>query len=284
MMVHRGSVPFLSFLLAAVLILPALCQGRALQGMCSVCHTMHNSEQGTAVAYTRDNSGQQVIREQPFANLLKTDCLGCHSQAAAETIINMGETPVPIVLNFTEPTYPPDGSPTSSLAGGNFHWIINSGDAYGHNVQGISAEDFRFPPNRVPGGKERTGECINCHGTLATEESGCKGCHVPQHHADSNDIVSNRESGWYRFLGSVMMHEDQMGSPPEGVIGIEAMDWEQSPLADRHNTYQGKPGPFVSYLDSGSISQKCVGCHGQFHNETTADSTWIRHPVEVVIL
>ena len=46
---------------------------------------------------------------------------------------------------------------------------------------------------------------------------------------------------------------------------------------------RGNPGPIVSYLESGAIDQKCVGCHSDFHNETVANSTWIRHPVDVAI-
>jgi len=279
MMLRKGSV--LSGVLTISLILPALCQA-AITENCAVCHTMHNSEKGSPVAYSLNSLGEQISSDQPFANLLKTDCIGCHSNASAETIINMAGANVPIVFNLTEPTYPPDSSATSTLAGGNFHWII-SGDAYGHNVYGIAEADPRFLPDQAPGGVQRSGECVNCHGTLASLDSGCEGCHVPHHHAASGVGVSDRKTGWYRFLGSVMQRDDQDGPPPEGVVGIGAPDWEQSPLADQHNTYQGKPGPYVSYLESGSIDQKCTGCHGQFHNETTANSIWIRHPVDVAI-
>jgi len=131
---------------------------------------------------------------------------------------------------------------------------------------------------------ERTGECANCHGTLANAQSGCGGCHVAQHHAASADIIAGQNQGWYRFLGSVMQRPEVQGDPTaEGVVGIEDPDWEQNPLANQHNTYLGKAGPYSSYLESGAIDQKCFGCHGQFHNETTANSTWIRHPVDVVI-
>ena len=265
---------------------PSLCES-AVRGECYNCHSMHNSEHGLVVAFTRDGSGKQVLQEQPFANLLKTDCLGCHSHTSAETIVNMGGTTIPIVFNISEPTYPPSGSATSALAGGNFHWVVKSGDAYGHNVDGIAAADPRF--TLAPGGVERTGECINCHGTLATAQSGCEGCHVPHHHAGSAEVVAGREQGWYRFLGSVMQRDDpasELGKfepTSEGVVGIESPDWEQLPLPDQHNTYQGKPGPYASYLESGALDQKCVGCHGQFHNETAADSTWIRHPVDFAI-
>lgn len=269
-----------------VLAVPLLCQA-AVQGSCSDCHTMHNSQQGTSVAFTRDSSGQEVSSDQPFANLLKTDCLGCHSHGGAETIVQIGGSKSPVVLNFTEPTYPPNGSPTSALAGGNFHWMTGGGDAYGHNVAGISEIDFRFPPNLAPGGMERPEGCADCHGTLASAGSGCEGCHVPHHHAGNSDDLASRENGWYRFLGSVMQSRElqlrNFEPTPEGVLGLEAPDWEQDPLPDQHNTYKGKAGPYTSYLESGSLSQKCIGCHGLFHVSSTADSTWIRHPVDVAI-
>jgi hypothetical protein len=269
--------------LACGLVLTDPCLA-AVKGVCSICHTMHNSQQGAAVAFTRDSSGQIVISEVPFANLLKTDCLGCHSHAGAETIVNMEDAQVPIVFNLTEPIYPPDGSAASTLAGGNFHWVMNGGSSYGHNVEGIAPADFRFPPNQAPGGEVRTGDCSNCHGTLASVQSGCEGCHVVQHHADSADVVASRESGWYRFLGSVMQRAENPDElTKEGVMGVEAVDWEQNPLPNQHNVYQGKTGPYVSYLETGAIDQKCVGCHDKFHNEAFADSTWIRHPVGVVI-
>lgn len=265
------------------LMLPVLCHA-SIKGNCSTCHTMHNSQQGSPVAFTLDSSGQQVVRAQPFAKLLKTDCLGCHSLAGAETIVDMDASRAPIVFNINEPTYPPDGSSTSTLAGGNFHWLAKNGDAYGHNVFGLAIEDFRFPPTQAPGGAQRTGECANCHGTLATAESGCEGCHVPLHHTDSSEnVVSGKQQGWYRFLGSVMLRDGTNLPPAEGVEGIEDPDWEQSPLSSRHNTYQGSSAPFAGYLLSRSIDQKCTGCHGTFHNETTADSTWIRHPVNMQI-
>jgi hypothetical protein len=272
----------LSGIVVATLAIPLLGEAAVL-GTCSVCHTMHNSEQGSVVAFSRDSAGQPVLREQAFAKLLKTDCLGCHTHTGAETIVDMADAQVPIVFNLTEPTYPPDGSPTSALAGGNFHWLIKNGDAYGHNVHGIVAEDLRFPPTLAPGGVIRVGDCGSCHGTLTTPESGCTGCHVPQHHANGPGAVADRGQGWYRFLGSVMQSAGQTEPTVEGVIGIEAPDWEQNPQASLHNVYEGEPGSYEGYLQSGSISQKCAGCHGRYHSESIADATWIRHPGDALI-
>lgn len=277
---RKGWIPVA--VLATIMALSFPCAA-AVKGTCSVCHTMHNSEQGSVVAFTLDSSGQRVYREEAFGMLLKTDCLGCHVSDASDTIADMADTRVPIVFNLSEPTYPPDGSPTAALAGGNFHWLIKSGDAYGHNVHGIVGQDFRFPPSLAPGGVARGVECSNCHGTLATPQSGCIGCHVPMHHAGDDSALADKGDGWYRFLGSVMLKNATPEPPLEGVVGIEDPNWEQSPQSGQHNVYKGKTGLYVSNLESGSISQKCTGCHGRYHSESISDSTWIRHPVDAVI-
>jgi hypothetical protein len=279
------SVWLVAGILAFSLALPVLCLA-AVTGFCANCHTMHNSEQGLAVAFTRDSTGQKVSRQSAFPMLLKTDCVGCHSHPSAETIVNIGDSRVPVVFNLSAPTYPANGSSTSALAGGNYYWMIQGGDAYGHNVHGISAADGRFSASLAPGGVSRQQQgCTDCHGTLATPQSGCLGCHDPQHHANGSGVIAGREEGWYRFLGSVMQRDEEVGPSAQGVVGIEAVDWEQNPAGSRHNTYQGRTGgvPYVSYLESGAINQKCAGCHGRYHSESIADATWIRHPVDVAI-
>lgn len=268
--------------LGLMLVLPGV-SGAALTGECSNCHTMHNSQQTTFVAFSRDASGQMVPRDMAFDMLLKTDCIGCHSNPGPATIVTQGETRTPIVLNLTEPTYPPNGSSTSTLAGGNFHWIAQGGDSLGHNVAGISGEDSRFGGGLAPGGVPVEDQCATCHNTLATADGGCEGCHVPAHHAAGPEVLAGQEQGWYRFLGSVMLRDGEGGAPAEGVLGIEDPDWEQAASADRHNTYQGSAGLFGSYLGSGSLTQKCSGCHGLFHRDTASGSAWIRHPVAVAI-
>ncbi len=275
---------FLALLSAVLFVEPCLA---TVSGDCSICHTMHNSEVGSEVAYTLSATGERLLREEPIENLLRTDCLGCHSHSSAQTIVEIGNVVIPIVFNLVEPTYPPTGSTISVLAGGNFHWMMNGGDANGHNLLPISDVDLRFPPNQAPGGVARSGECANCHGSLATTQSGCQGCHVAEHHAEITGVVAGRAEGWFRFLGSVMQNDiaAPKGALPteEGVVGIESPDWEQNPLLDQHNAYQGNTGPFSNYLESGSISQKCMGCHGRFHDETISDVVWIRHPVDVAI-
>jgi len=239
---------------------------------------MHNSEQGSPVAYTLNSLNQPVLTSTPFPKLLKTDCIGCHSRPDNVTIATLGQTRIPIVFNMAKPTYPADGSPSSSLAGGNFYWVAQGGgDKFGHNVHGISAPEIDPAP-----GNEVTDECATCHNSLATDQ-GCMGCHVPRHHATGSNTVVGAEDGWYRFLGAVMQSGAGFDITPDGVTGIEDPDWEQNPSSTVHNTYQGTTETYGSYLNTHSIDQKCAGCHGLFHTVTTAESTWIRHPVDMTI-
>jgi hypothetical protein len=278
---HKGWIFWGSVI--ALIMLPAPSQG-AVKGLCSNCHTMHNSQQGSVIAFTLGSSGQQIVQAAPFNRLLKTDCVGCHSHAGSETIVNMGESRIPIVFNLIEPVYPPNGSSSSALAGGNFYWVAQGGDQFGHNIHGISEQDSRMGGAFLaPGGETGANECASCHRTLATEQTACNGCHVAFHHAIGSNEVAGAEEGWYRFLGSVMQRGENLGPTPDGVTGIEDPDWEQAPSPTRHNTYNGSTAPYNSFLDTRSINQKCAGCHGLFHSRTSADSVWIRHPVDSTI-
>lgn len=247
-----------------------------VSGVCANCHTMHNSQDGSVV----DSNG-------PSGHLLNTGCVGCHSSSTNVTIKVLGSTRIPIVYNQLEPTYPPDGSVNSTLAGGNFYWVVKDGDAYGHNVYGIAGIDGTL--NQAPG----TGVgCTNCHATLANAaaENGCRGCHVPRHHADDSAVVVGESGGWYRFLGDNPAMTFG-GSAPEGVVGIEEENWEQDPSSTNHNVYQGTTTVYSKSKTNSqhSIGKFCAGCHGDFHHAMNTDQpgdisgAWIRHPSDVVI-
>jgi hypothetical protein len=250
----------------------------AVTGVCSNCHTMHNSQNGTSVA----NSGGWGSgglggspQSTPNERLLVTSCVGCHSSTTSSTIINLGSTRIPIVYNTVQPVSP--------LAGGNFYWVAqgHTYDGYGHNVYGIVWErDSRLSVG--PG--RQAGTCGSgtgaCHETLADPPSsnnlnkgGCQGCHIQTaHHDDSKS--------WYRFL---VGHDPDYG---EYVYGVEDSDWEQDSIG--HNKYQGRNGPVASAEGLGgtqSISSFCGGCHGQFHKEfyIGSASPWMRHPTDILL-
>ena len=257
-----------------------------VSGVCSNCHTMHNSQNGSSILSTG-----------PQPSLLTSDCVGCHSDDGSVSII--GSTP--IVFNRALPNAP--------LAGGNFYWVAQSGgDEYGHNVLGISGPDNNLA--RAPG--KNAGCSTGCHSSLAQPavmswpstgdvENGCRGCHTPQHHADDSAVVVDGNGGWYRFLGVVPLKKLRYLAQETGVIGIEAADWEENASSGSHNVYQGTTAVYANgsnygdatlYIHDNSIGSFCAGCHGEFHDrmndaqgisDFSIAGAWIRHPSDVLI-
>ena len=77
----------------------------------------------------------------------------------ANTIITSGDARIPIVFNTQVPTNP--------LAGGNFYWVVNNGDVYGHNVRGLSSQDGNLAA--APGS---VGCAATCHTSLTLAADG----------------------------------------------------------------------------------------------------------------
>ncbi len=245
-------------------------------GICSNCHTMHNSQ-----------SGQPVFSGGPAPNLLVNTCVGCHSSDTSETKLDIGGgSIVPIVHNTIEPNKP--------LAGGNFFWVEDTdhGDRYGHNVYGISAPDDEI--TAAPGSIS----CANsCHTSLALSVpgNGCQGCHNNlRHHGIDPDSgePENSASGWYRFL-SAPMDSEHLGNGGGPVNGVESADWEYEPSVTNHNVYYKGTGSDLLDIPE-SIGKFCGGCHAQFHspgfetiytdNGAGSDvSPWLRHPADYAI-
>lgn len=260
----------------------------AVTGDCVNCHTMHNSQDGTAIEFNDE------INEDPNASLLKSDCVGCHSNpTGSETIVMLGDSRVPIVYNpGGGVVYPSDGSTSGTLAGGNFYWATSEGDAYGHNVYGISEPDAAL--SRAPGGIGATGDstgCNYCHNSMAIAPGGCTSCHLPAHHKAGSGDVAGEDQGWYRFLGGAMLPAIGLEDGNSGVSGVESPDWEQTVSATNHNVYKGTArnydGAFTTQDES--IGSFCAGCHGNFHHGEPPSSgmsyegAWIRHPSDVII-
>ncbi len=246
-----------------------------VHGVCSNCHTMHNSQNGQAI---KDSGPNQYLLD-PISTF-SDPCVACHSNSGPETIVDG----VPIVLNLQEPTYPSDGSSTGTLAGGNFYWLLNKGDAYGHNVLAIDGVSQDANLSEAPGMPlAASGDnCADCHKRVAK----CESCHKPAHHAPDTGPVVGKEGGWYRFLNSSYHPSDSTG-----VIGIEDSDWEQTVSATDHNEYMGCNNIYGS--DDNSMSNYCAGCHQRFHGVQNVDtngqvvadnhSPWFLHPAHVAL-
>ncbi len=251
-------------------------------GPCADCHTMHNSQGGSAVA--TDSEGNLI--STPHEKLLKTTCVGCHSNSTGNaTIVNH----TPIVLTASEPVYPTNGSASGTLAAGNFYWVLHATpnnadpDTSGHNclaIPGVSADSHL---SQAPGKPDSANgpNCAGCHDRI----DSCKSCHTPAHHADdTGGGVIGASGGWYRYLNS-----SYHGTANTGVKGIEDPDWEQTVSASDHNEYNGCNNPYGN--DDNSISNDCAGCHYKFHGINYTDtngtvvadnhSPWFLHPTHL---
>lgn len=289
-----------------------------VKGDCVNCHTMHNSQDGSAIG-TRSDAGFDPDDADNFkvVNLLSNTCIGCHSSTTSSTITTLGETKIPIVYNLSRPNQP--------LAGGNFFWVDDLGDGYGHNVR------VRDTVLQVaPGGDTSFGVVPNncgfkgCHYSLAEiryapgggplfnpiRGNGCVGCHDPAHHADDEQHLLtggakyvDESGGGYRFLNKAGKNFfDIPPHNPPAVVGIEDPNWEQSPSAATHNEYQDSdkafaPGAYgvpISPTTSSSgqgMSDFCGGCHNTYHswpvggspNGGDSSNPWLRHPASIVL-
>mgnify|MGYP005838841383 FL=1 len=241
-----------------------------VSGPCVNCHTMHNSQAGSPMAYTV-SSGETTYTSTPNKGLLNTDCVGCHQGS------NSGG-PVPYVLDVSQPTYGATGTEGDTLAGGNFYWVSQGNDRAGHNVAGLAAADLahgNLPPGSTDSAPLSQLTCAGtygCHG--AATEIDATVALLGSHHA--NDMTAWNDGSTvaksYRFL--------------DGVRGLEDSDYEYRPTSSAHNKYYGvdRTGETES---SGTISNHCGRCHDDFHHGTGeisegvfSNNVWLRHPTD----
>ncbi len=252
-----------------VLVAPWPCFAK-VSGLCVDCHTMHNSQDGSPMAFEFTMISGKKFIDVVNKGLLTTDCIGCHQG------INSGGS-VPYVIDANIPNYGTTGTTGDTLAGGNFYWVSTGNDRAGHNIIGLAQQDLAhiWTP---PGGTAMSGQ-ITCAGT--------NGCHGTQ--AESDETMAlwgshhrNDMSSWqdgastatsYRFI--------------DGVQGFEDSDYEYQPTSSAHNKYYGVDRTGETVNDTATISSHCARCHQDFHNGSGSISNgsftngiWIRHPTD----
>jgi hypothetical protein len=231
-------------------------------GICSNCHTVHNSQDGAPTGYQL-NATLSGFEPDTSANdmLLVSDCKGCHTSTGDATIVNN----IPIVFNTSTLNNP--------LAGGNFNYV-RTDDARGHNVSGLKGPDPTLGLS-PPGGSDLSSQLtcageFGCHGNRTAgndEYTGMRGAH---HEDDTGGINGTSVGLSYRFL--------------KDILGKEDPDWEQDNINTSHNEYKGST---ASATDTASYL--CSQCHGKFHtweggaSEVGTASPWLRHPTDIVL-
>jgi len=264
-MVKTHSKKLLFSIILNILVIAAFSQVQArVTGVCSNCHTMHNSQGGSPMAQELSSGPWEWTDDTtPNPSLLIYSCVGCHTKVGSSTTI---DNDVPIVFNTQSPTNP--------LAGGNFYYVINGGDNRGHNVVGIKALDGTLgitPPGGTIMSEQLTCAGQNgCHGDRGVSDQ--LGAIKNAHHTNDTGGITGESVGLsYRFLS--------------GIEGVEDDDYEQETDADK-NYYKGADN---SDTDATTISYLCNNCHGDFHDrvkisdESTAATPWLRHPTDYLL-
>ena len=228
-------------------------------GMCSNCHTIHNSQDGAEMATYAGGSGANSC-------LTRGDCIACHaydSGSGVDSIEDIGGSLVPQVWhNGTD------------LAAGNFYYVENTNDNRGHNVLNTNPDEIlgNTPPG-APDGTPLTAQLrcagtYGCHGNRdATDQvNAMKGAH---HADDSGGITGGSVGLSYRFL--------------KEILGTEDSDWEQDNANTSHNEYKGA----TNFTTTSSINYLCGNCHGNFHTDLAGEvgtiSPWLRHPTDYTL-
>lgn len=275
----------------------------AIQGVCSNCHTMHNSQDGAGEVQTYSGGVITPNVATPLPQLLKADCIACHAGTTGDQT-NSFDAPIVVHIGGAGPS---GQGGTETLAGGDFYWVAEGlGDnaSKGHNVKGLAVDNDPIG-NTPPGWDEgATPGVLNdgtinsggaawanqltcaglygCHGshdaTTADPMAGIKGAH----HGNTGSTSTKAENpttvgGSYRFLG--------------GINGLEDADWNWGETPAVHNEYYGIDDTahrlyptYSAYANKRTISYSCAQCHGYFHSQiddTPLGSPWLRHPTDI---
>jgi len=229
----------------------------AVSGVCSDCHTMHNSQEGEPMGLAT-----------PQSALLLNNCLGCHT-GTDDPLDDTNDYPY---VKSTSDSFSDD----LCLAGGFFPTTMGTGDN-NDNHHGMGNMND-------PAGKE-TGSFYT-QGTTGLSCAGINGCHGNETDLDDMAAISggHHNPSAYRIL-----YVDR-----DPVIGYGAKDYEEA-IIDGSSTSVVTSGENqnVNIYSAGTvgaseatISELCAKCHGVFHGTdgtpangtTNATGEWIRHP------
>jgi len=300
-------------LASTILAAAALTGGTAeakVTGVCSNCHTMHNSQDGSPMARVGTNPDRPLLADAQAA-LLKSDCLGCHGFGPNGVDSGLGSN-IPQVLH----------SGSTDLAGGNFAYITGdkgtgASNAKGHNVAALTDnynDVLTSPPGAYHGpnstrfsilmmGSADPNQPFTCAGT-----NGCHGVRIApimdlktavgetqslmgaHHAADATTLDGSTLGKSYRFLDGVAGRENNGAFP-----------WQNYNAAN-HNEYSGAIFPILETEaancsgchssnktgvkpKNNTMSGYCATCHGDFHllSGTGATTPFIRHPSDVIL-
>jgi predicted CXXCH cytochrome family protein len=267
----KKSLVFLTFFLVVMFPLAAMA---AVSGVCSNCHTMHNSQGGEPMVF-----GEGVVG--PLSALLRSDCMGCHTTTGTDPLATPGgaEGLYPFVMASAEGAFNDD----NCLAGGFFNPDTvgnqdNNSDM--NHTLGTTASPAGYDGTKFPYALGyQNNEGLGCAGS-----NGCHGVHDVLDDMEAIKGGHHAPSGAYRML----FVDNDMAA--DGVLGVGAVDYENAiigtdgtaPVTDGENQ---NVNIYSAGENDPSISELCAICHGVFHGdtETGGASPWLRHPTDFII-
>lgn len=278
--------------------------------VCGDCHTLHNSEDGAAVALD-GGPNKELLKRGNWTDM----CLSCHMQgqntSATAALPDVADTGwiAPIVMTL-------DGVDPAGVAmpGGDFYYS-NINEKMGHNpaysageVGGTASSVMMaadsvlgdVPPGGIIDGDDEWG-CHSCHGMHSRFSSSYTAWRQVQRKVNGK-VVSGDVTGFgvETAAGNKGMTEasfEPIKSNSRGdVQGTLYVDTRAdgnpvegaSLFADESDTNKN--------VYRGGFSSFCAACHGDFHggngeaenvaNANTnpdADGRWMRHPTNIVM-
>ncbi|NTV13054.1 MAG: hypothetical protein HGA96_03835 [Desulfobulbaceae bacterium] len=246
-------------LIAGAFLLPAVAGAGVVTGVCSNCHTMHNSQNGTTPV------GGSATPQNTL--LLGSGCVGCHAiPGAGVGSTNDVTTGKPLDGTMAPQVDNVATAPTGAVLNGGYFDFTASTDAHQHNILGITTTNdiaLTAGGNVSPGGAfvvNNAGKpvltCNSCHGAGGL------------HHGTTGTS--------YRGLTPTTT------STANAIYGAKAVG-------------SGFPGTRsgVAY-NATSQNLFCASCHGSFHgtvnqdgnslSQPTGDGIWIRHPTDIRVV
>jgi len=275
----------------------ALPAAAKVTGVCSNCHTMHNSQNSSPMA-TYGTSGTQ-----PLPALVRGDCLGCHGLGVSshQRIVTLGDSVIPQVMH---------DDAGGDLAGGNFGYITGiagsgAANSKGHNVKDLGTAFKDTVLTKAPGhhGAVPSNETLTC--------AGAAGCHGFRNFSTSG--ITNLRGAHHKNVDGKCNVADETANSYRFLYGVKGLEnptdkWQNTDTS--HNEYFGATTPTSSaggcnncHTNHGgmivrpvsmTMSGFCATCHGNFHQIDGFGGTskgigsgisapFLRHPTDIVL-
>ena len=264
-----------------------------IRGVCSNCHTMHNSQDALPMAiYGTSVTGSTG----PNEFLTRGTCVGCHAQGGPMAVAEIGPDKIPQVYHVD----------AQDLAGGNFAYITGAkgdgaSDYKGHNVAGLTNIDSILHATPPGGTDGLTFDKLTC--------AGASGCHGARHFGTPQDPMLAIEGAHHGNVDGKLDNPTDTATSYRfllGVKGLESPTWRNDSAAS-HNEYFGRTTPIKLGCSTGetmchtslgtappdgTMSQFCATCHGNFHTLTSSStsgigsdaiSPFVRHPTDLAL-